>query len=370
MNKDYYDILGVSKDASQDEIKSSYRKLAKKYHPDVSSEKDAEAKFKEIQEAYSVVGDETKRKQYDQYGSSAFDGSAGGFGGGFQGFEGFGGAGFDFSDIFDNIFGGGFGGGRSRNGPTRGSDQLMRINLSFEEAVYGTEKEITLEVSDNCSECSGKGGIGEKTCPECHGSGTITQEQRSLFGSFVSQTTCPKCSGKGKVYDNKCKSCGGAGKKTTDKTIVINIPKGVDTGDRLRMSGKGEAGRNGGPNGDLYLEFIVSDHEFYKRDGNDILLKVPITLTEAALGAKIDIPTIYGNVKLTIPSGTNSLDKHRLKGKGVESNGKKGDMYVIIDVRIPSNLSRKQKKILEELEDTDINDSNIDKFSKFTKGNK
>lgn len=364
MSKDYYDILGVSKDASQSEIKSAYRKLAKQYHPDVSSEKDAESKFKEIQEAYSVVGDESKRKQYDQYGSSAFDGSAGG--GGFQGFDGFGSAGFDFGDIFDNIFGGGFG-GRSHNGPSKGADRLLRIRLSFEEAVYGTERELSIEVNDNCSDCSGKGGSGEKTCPVCHGSGNVTKEQRSLFGSFVTQSPCTNCAGRGKVFEKECKTCHGEGKHPTNKKIGVNIPKGVDTGDRLRMTGKGEPGRNGGPNGDLYLEFIVEEHEFYKRDGEDIILKVPITVTEAALGCKKDIPTIYGNVKLTIPSGTNSLDKHRLKGKGVESNGSKGDMYVIIDVRIPSSLSKSQKKILEELDDTDLNDSNIDKFDKFTK---
>lgn len=365
MSKDYYEILGVSKDASQDEIKSAYRKLAKKYHPDVSDDKEAEKKFNEVQEAYSVVGDENKRKQYDQYGSSAFDGSAGtgGFGG-FGGFEGFSGVGFDFSDIFDNIFGGGFG-SRSSNGPTKGRDQLLRIRLSFEEAVYGTEKELSLEINDDCEECHGKGGTGEKTCPDCHGSGTVTKEQRSLFGSFVTQTTCSTCNGKGKIYDKKCKSCNGTGNKRSHKTIVINVPKGVDTGDRLRMSGKGDAGLNGGPNGDLYLEFIVNEHEFYKRDGNDIILKVPITYTEAALGCKKEIPTINGVVKLSIPSGTNSLDKHRLKGKGIESDGRVGDMYVIIDVRVPSKLSREQKRILEELDKTVLEDINIEKFNKF-----
>lgn len=364
MGKDYYDILGVSKDASQTEIKSAYRRLAKKYHPDVSQESNADAKFKEIQEAYSVIGDESKRKQYDQFGSSAFDGSAGSYGGFQGGFDGFSGAGFDFSDIFDNIFGGGFG-GRSSNQATKGSDHLLRIRLNFEEAVYGTEKELSLEMNDTCSECHGKGGTGEKTCPDCHGSGTVTKEQRSLFGSFVTQTTCSTCNGKGKIYEQKCRSCNGHGYKKVHKTILINIPKGVDTGDRLRMSGKGEAGRNGGPNGDLYLEFEVEEHEYYKRDGNDIILKVPISITEAALGCKKEIPTIWGNVTLTIPSGTNSLDKHRLKGKGIERDGRFGDMYVIIDVRIPSSLSRKQKSILEELDDTDLTDGYINKFNKF-----
>lgn len=364
--KDYYEVLGVSKDSSDAEIKSAYRKLAKQYHPDINKEEGAEAKFKEIQEAYDVLGDENKRRQYDQFGSAAFDG-AGGFNGsgGFGGFES---SGFDFGDIFDNIFGGGFGGfggGSSRTRATQGNDRLMRIRLTFEEAVFGCEKDIKLEVNDKCDDCNGKGGTGEETCDKCHGSGTVTSEQRTLFGTFMSKSTCSKCNGKGKVYKNKCSSCHGTGRIVTNKTITVSIPKGVDTGNRLRISGKGEPGTNGGPNGDLYLEFVVDKHEFYNRDGDDIYLKVPINITEAVLGTKKEIPTLFGNVKLTIPEGTNTGDKQRIKGKGIN----KGDMYIIMDVRIPKRISRDQKKLFEELENTDLDDNTINEFDKFTEKN-
>ncbi len=366
--KDYYEVLGVSKDASDVEIKSAFRRLAKKYHPDVCKEPDAEQKFKEVQEAYDVLGDENKRRQYDQFGHAAFEGaSGGGFNGagGFGGFGGFDASGFDFGDIFDNIFGGGFGGSTSRTRAQAGADRLMRVRLSFEEAVFGCEKDIKLEVNDKCDDCNGKGGTGEETCSECHGSGTVTTEQRTLFGTFMSKSTCSKCGGKGKTYKNKCSTCHGTGRIISNKTITVNIPKGVDTGNRLRITGKGEAGVNGGPNGDLYLEFVVDKHEFYNRDGDDIYLKVPINITEAILGTKKEIPTLFGNVKLTIPEGTNTGDKQRIKGKGIN----KGDMYVIMDVRMPKKVSRDQKKLLEELEDTDLDDSVIEKFDKFTASN-
>ena len=364
--KDYYEVLGVSKDASDAEIKSAFRKLAKQYHPDVNKEEGAEEKFKEVQEAYEVLSDENKRRQYDQFGHAAFDGSAG-FGGA-GGFGGFDASGFDFGDIFDNIFGGGggfsgFGGGR--NSAQQGADRLMRIRLSFEEAVFGCEKDIKLQVNDKCDECNGKGGTGEETCSECHGSGTITSEQRTIFGAFMSKTTCSKCGGKGKTYKNKCSNCHGTGRVVSNKVITVNVPKGVDTGNRLRVTGKGEAGINGGPNGDLYLEFVVDKHEFYNRDGDDIYLKVPITITEAVLGAKKEIPTLFGNVKLTIPEGSNTGDKQRIKGKGIN----KGDMYIIMDVRIPKKISKEQKKLFEELDDTPLDDSTIKEFDKFTKDN-
>lgn len=363
--KDYYEVLGVSKSASDAEIKSAYRKLAKQYHPDINKEEGAEAKFKEIQEAYDVLGDENKRRQYDQFGHAAFDqGQAGSYGG----FGGFDASGVDFGDIFDNIFGGfggGFTGGSSRSRARAGDDRLMRIRLSFEEAVYGCEKDIKLEVNEECDECDGKGGTGEETCSMCHGSGTVTTEQRTLFGTFMSKTTCSKCGGKGKTYKNKCSYCHGTGRVISNKTITVNIPKGVDTGNRLRISGKGEAGINGGPNGDLYLEFVVDKHDYYNRDGDDIYLKVPITITEAILGTKKEIPTLFGNVKLTIPEGTNTGDKQRIKGKGIN----KGDMYVIMDVRVPKKISKEQKKLFDELDDTDLNDSVIKDFDRFTINN-
>ena len=369
--KDYYETLGVSKNASDAEIKSAFRKLAKQYHPDVSKEENAEAKFKEIQEAYAVLSDEQKRRQYDQFGHAAFDGA-----GGAGGFGGFDASGFDFSDIFDNIFGGGFGFGGSGNARTanrarRGNDKLMRIRLTFEEAIYGCNKEIKLEVNDECDECSGKGGFNEETCPTCHGSGTITTEQRTLFGTFMSKTTCNRCNGLGKSFKKTCSKCRGTGRVVTNKTIKVNIPSGVDNGNRLRLSGKGEAGINGGPNGDLYLEFVVEEHSFYVRDGIDIYLTVPITITEAVLGCKKEIPTIHGNIKLSIPAGSNNGDKQKIKGKGIdsESDRRKGDMYIILDVRIPKKLSRDQKKLFEQLEDTDLTDNTIDKFDNFTAKN-
>ncbi len=372
--RDYYDVLGVSKNASQDEIKSAFRKLAKKYHPDISKEENAAEKFKECEEAYSVLSDEAKRKQYDQFGHAAFD-QAQGFGGGQGGFSGFNAQDFDFSDIFDNIFGNSFGfgssGGRGRNAKARGADRLIKVTLDFEEAVFGCDKELNLDVVEECSECSGKGGFDEETCSRCHGSGTITEQSRSIFGSFMSRTTCPDCNGTGKSFKKTCKYCGGTGRTIKNKTITVTIPAGVDNGNRLRLTGKGEAGTNGGPNGDLYLEFYIRDHKFYQRVEDDIYLKVPLTIVEATLGCKKTIPTLYGNIKLNIPAGANSGDKHRIKEKGIknETNRHKGDMYVIIDVQTPDYLDREQKKILERLADTDLSNPEINKFNKFVKEN-
>lgn len=360
MNKrDYYEVLGVSKDASDKEIKSAFRKLAKQYHPDVNKAPDAAEKFKEAQEAYAVLSDESKRKQYDQYGHAAFDQMNGGAGFDFSD--------FDFGDIFSEIFGGGFGfgGGRS-SGPRRqkGADKLMRINLTFEEAVFGTKKTINIDVSDECPNCDGKGGLGEKTCSKCHGTGTVTAEQRTMFGSFMTRTSCPNCNGQGVSYESTCSKCHGSGRISSNKEIEVKIPAGVDTGNQLRLSGKGDAGKNGGPNGDLYLEFRVKDHELFVRDDLDIYLEVPITITEAVLGCKKEVPTLYGNVKLSIPAGSATGDKHRLKGKGIEGvhSGNKGNMYVIINVVIPQKLSRDQKKLFESLSETDLEYG--DKFKK------
>ncbi len=370
--RDYYEVLGVSKTASTDEIKSAFRKKAKQYHPDLNKDNpDAAEKFKEAQEAYEVLSDDNKRKMYDQYGHAGVNNSG-------AGFSGFGGAGFsdfDFGDIFDNIFGGGFdfGGGRtsSKNRATRGSDLLMKITLDFEEAIYGCEKDINLDVVESCDDCDGKGGHGETTCSTCHGSGSITTEQHTILGSFVSKTVCHVCGGTGKTYDKKCSTCHGTGKVRKNKTISVSIPSGIDEDDRLRVSGKGNPGINGGSNGDLYLEFSIKNHEYYKRNGDDIYLEVPITITEAILGCKKDIPTIYGNIKLTIPAGSDSGDKHRIKGKGVDNKTRrtKGDMYIILKVITPKKLSREQKKIIDELSKTDLEDSVINKFNDFTKKN-
>ena len=369
MNKrDYYEILGVSKNASESEIKSAFRKLAKKYHPDVSKEPDAAEKFKEAQEAYAVLSDENKRKQYDQFGHAAFSNGAGGAGFDFSG--------FDFSDIFDGLFGdsfgfsnfGSFGGNGSR--ARKGRDSLLRVNLSFEEAINGCKKTINVDVMDSCKECNGKGGFDETTCSTCHGSGTVTSEQRTIFGSFMTKTTCPGCNGKGKTYAKTCSKCHGAGKVKTNKDLEVKVPAGIDIGNQLRLAGKGEPGINGGPNGDIYLEFKVEKHPIFVRDDIDIYLELPITITEAILGCKKDVPTLTGSVKLTIPAGSQSGEKHRLRGKGIQSvNGfGKGDMYIIINVVIPTKLTRDQKKLIEELNKTDLETEEVfKKYKKHTK---
>ncbi len=379
--RDYYDVLGVSKSATEAEIKSAFRKKAKEFHPDLNKDNpEAAEKFKEAQEAYSVLSDENKRKMYDQYGHAGVSSSGPGMGGGFGGFQDFGGAGFDFGDIFDSIFGGesgfggfsNFGGGRSsKPRATRGSDILMRMNLTFEEAVYGCEKKFNLDVVEDCSECHGHGGFDREECSTCHGRGTITTQQQTILGSFMSTTTCPDCKGQGHTYKRKCTECRGKGKVTVDKKLTINIQEGINTGDRQRVSGKGNPGSNGGENGDLYIEFIVDEHEYYVRENDDIYLEVPLTLTEAILGCKKIIPTLYGNVKLNIAAGTNSGDKQRIKGKGINNKYRrhKGDMFVIFKVYTPKKLSREQKSLIEKLNKTDLDTEEIIDFEKFVKKN-
>ena len=372
MNKrDYYEILGVDKNADDKEIKSAFRRLAKKYHPDVSKEPDAAEKFKEAQEAYAVLSDPDKRSKYDKYGHSAFDQMNGGAGFDFSD--------FDFSDIFSDLFGSSFGGfsgfsnfGGSKSTKRRGSDKLMRMDLTFDEAVFGCKKTIKLDVYDDCTSCDGKGGKGEKTCPTCHGSGSVTTEQRTLFGSFMTRTTCSNCGGRGRVYESTCSTCKGTGKVKVNKEIEVKIPAGVNTGNQLRLAGKGDGGSNGGPSGDVYLEFRVKEHELYERVDNDIYLELPITITDAVLGCKKEIPTLYGNVKLTIPSGASTGDKHRLKGKGVEDlhTGSKGDMYVVINVVIPTKLDRNQKKLFEDLSETNLTTSEFKKIENYLSKNK
>ena len=373
MNKrDYYEVLGVSKTATDAEIKSAFRKLAKKYHPDVSKEENAAEKFKEVQEAYAVLSDPEKRKKYDQFGHSAFQNNGGGAGG-FQGFDG-----FDFGDmgdIFDDILGGfGFSSNsrRSANGPRKGNDVLYRMTISFDEAVHGCEKDINLDTVDNCPNCHGEGGFNSKTCPECRGSGTISSEQRTMFGSFLTKTTCPECHGTGNIFEKKCPDCNGKGKIRKNKTITVTVPAGIDNGNRLRLTGKGEAGENGGRNGDLYLEFTVKEHDFYKRNEDDIYIDLPLTIAEAVLGCTKEVPTIYGNVELTIPSGTQSLDKLRLRGKGIENvnTKRKGDMYAVVKVIMPEKLTKEQKSLFESLANTELDNSTvIKKYKKFLKDN-
>ena len=361
--KDYYEVLGVEKTATEQEIKSAFRKLAKKYHPDVNKEEGAEAKFKEIGEAYAVLSDPEKRKAYDQFGHAAFEQGAGAGYGNFGGFQGFDMNDMDLGDIFGDLFGSAFGfGGRGKSNskrPRKGDDSLVRINLTFEEAVFGCKKTINVDVTEECDKCNGNGGFGEKTCPTCHGSGQVTTEQRTLLGAFMTRTTCSTCKGTGKTFDRTCSDCRGTGRIKKNKDLEVKIPAGVDTGNQLRMAGKGEAGYNGGPNGDLYLEFTVKKHPLFERDENDIYLTLPLTIVEATLGCKKEIPTLYGNVKLTISAGSQIGEKQRIKGKGVEDvqTGRKGDMYIVLKVITPQKLSRDQKKLFEQLANTDLEDS-------------
>ena len=364
MKKDYYEVLGVSKTATEDEIKSAFRKLAKKYHPDVSKEPNAAEKFKEAQEAYAVLSDANKRKQYDQFGHAAFENN-GGFGGA-NGFD------FDFGDIdlgdiFGDFFGGNFGRqGRGKSRARKGADTLVRMEITFEEAAFGCKKTINVNLDEECSSCNGEGGHDKKTCPTCNGTGQITRQQATMFGSFMTRSTCSDCGGTGSTFKTKCSSCRGTGKVRKNKDIDVKVPAGIDNENRLRLAGKGEAGLNGGPNGDIYIEFKVKKHPIFERKENDIYLLLPITITDAVLGTKVDVPTLYGTVKLTIPAGSKSGDKHRIKGKGVAdvNNGRMGDMYIILDVVIPKKLTRDQKKLFEELDETILNDSDEYKLIK------
>lgn len=379
--RNYYEVLGVAKGATAAEIKSAYRKKAKETHPDLNKDDPhAEEKFKEVQEAYSVLSDDNKRQMYDQFGHAGVSGASGAgnpYGGGV--YTNFGGSDFDFGDIFDSFFGGGFsnfsgfGGGRTSSSPraSRGSDVLMQMDLDFDEAVYGCEKKFSLDVVEECDECNGHGGFEQEQCSTCHGSGTVTRQQNTILGSFMSKSTCPDCNGTGKTYKKKCSACNGRGKVKKNKKITINIPAGINTGDRQRVSGKGNPGSNGGDNGDLYIEFVVSSHKYFHREGDDIYLEVPLTLTESLLGCKKEIPTLYGNVKINISAGTNSGDKERIKGKGVDNEYRrhKGDMYLIFKVYMPQKLSKEQKKLIEELSETVLETDETNSFKKFTEKN-
>lgn len=348
--RDYYEVLGVSKSASDDEIKKAYRKLAKKYHPDVSTEPNAEAKFKEVQEAYDVLSDQTKRGQYDQFGHQAANGSFGGGGFGGAGFEG-----FDFGDIFSAFFGGG---GqrtsRATNRPRKGSDIQRKMSITFEESIFGKTEKVKIPVYDECHVCHGLGAQSKKdikVCSQCGGSGTVIMEQQTLFGRTQTRATCPTCHGSGKEIINKCPNCHGEGVEKITKEVEIRVPKGIETGQQIRLEGFGNKGSNGGPNGDLYIVFEVKPSDKYVREGDDIIVNLPITFAQAALGAEIKVDTVYGPVMLKIPSGTQSESKFRIKGKGAPNVRTKqlGDQHVIVTVVTPKNLSNQQKKIFEDL---------------------
>lgn len=368
--KDYYEVLGVDKNASDEEIKRAFRKKAKQYHPDVNKEPGADEKFKEIGEAYSVLSDANKRAQYDQFGHAAFSNGAGGSGGYSGGFGGFNAEDFDFGDIFGDLFGGfGFGSSRKKSSRSqKGDDTLVKVKIDFIEAVKGCKKSIKLDLNDTCDKCHGAGGFKEKTCPTCGGRGRVIAQQNSLFGVFQTETTCRDCGGLGKTYEEKCSECSGKGYIRKSKEIEVDVPAGVDTGNKLRISGKGEAGKNGGPNGDIYIEFEVNDHPIFERDNEDVYLEVPITITEAILGCKKEIPTLDNNVVLDIKAGTQNLTKLKLKGKGIKSVNSHftGDLYVVINVVIPTKLSRKQKDLIKDLAETELDDeSEFKKFKKY-----
>lgn len=366
--RDYYEVLGVSKSATDEEIKRSFRKLAKQYHPDVNKEEGAAEKFKEIGEAYSVLSDENKRRQYDQFGHAAFDGTAGG---GFSGFDGFSGFGFDDIDlgsIFEQFMGGGFSSRRSSgNRPVQGDDHLVHIDLSFEEAVYGCSKDFKINLKEKCSSCNGDGGHNPETCKSCNGRGRVVTQQRTILGVMQSETTCPECHGSGKTFKSTCSDCNGKGLVKKNKSLTINVPSGVDNGDKMRMPKKGSAGLNGGPNGDVYVEFSVKEHPIYNRDGSDIYVNVPLTITEAVMGCEKEIPTVQGTQVIKIDAGVQNGDKVRLKGKGIDDKklGRKGDTYAIFNVIIPTKLDKKQKKIFAELSETEL--ENNDEFKKYKK---
>ena len=347
--RDYYEVLGVSKTATDAEIKSAYRKLAKQYHPDLNpGNAEAEQKFKEINEANSVLSDAEKRAKYDQYGHAAFDPSAG-FGGG-GGFEG-----FDMGDIFSSFFGGGFGGGSTRrsNAPIDGDDILARVTLSFEEAAFGVKREVSFKRIEACGDCHGSGaaaGSEVETCPTCRGTGRITVQQRTMLGMMQTQQTCSACRGSGKHIKNPCKNCNGSGYVKINKTLDVKIPAGIDDGQRIVLRGQGNAGRNGGMAGDLVIEVRVRAHSLFERNGNDLYCEIPITITEATLGAEIEVPTLTGKTKYTIPEGTQNGTTFTVRGEGLSSvsGGRKGNLIFRVTVEIPRDLSQKQKELLEE----------------------
>jgi len=354
--RDYYETLGVSKEADDKDIKKAYRKLAMKYHPDKNAgDKESEEKFKEINEAYQVLSDPQKRRAYDQFGHAGVDGGGFGQGGYGQGFGGgFGGFEDIFGDVFGDMFGGGFGGSaRRRNAPQKGNDIRYDARIKFEEAAFGVDREIKIDRQEECEVCGGSGakpGTSRKTCPTCGGSGEIKTYKDTMFGRMVSATTCHTCRGEGTIVEQPCENCQGRGRVRKTKKIEIKIPAGVDDGSVIKLSGEGEPGLRGGPRGDLYVAISVEPHELFKRDGYDIYYDIPITFVQAALGDEIEVPTLDGKVKYKVAEGTQSGTVFRLKGKGVPHlrTGARGDQYVKVVVEVPRSLSEKQKEILRD----------------------
>ena len=353
--RDLYEVLGLQKGASDDEIKKAYRKLAKKYHPDLNpGDKEAEKKMKEVNGAYEVLSDAEKKARYDQYGFAGIDpnyaGGAGG--GGFGGFQD-----FDLGDIFGSMFGGGFGGQQTRqNGPRKGENLRITLQLTFEEAVFGCEKSVSVTRNESCKDCGGTGakkGTSPETCPVCRGSGQVQSTQRTPFGVFSSSSPCQNCKGTGKIIKEPCPSCKGEGRVRKTRTIRVKIPAGIDDGQTISLRGEGNGGARGGPAGDLYVTVYVKEHKMFKRDGQDIILEMPISFAQAALGATLIVPTVDGKVQYDLPEGTQTGTVFRLRGSGVPSvNGRgRGDQYVKVNVEIPRNLNHEQKELLRKFDE-------------------
>ena len=363
--RDYYEVLGVSRGASEAEIKKAYRKLAKENHPDLHpGDKEAEARFKEVNEAYEVLSDADKKARYDQYGHAGVDPNFGA-GGGFDGS-------FDFGDLGD-IFGSFFGGGRrtNPNAPQRGESIRLSLAISFEEAAFGCEKSVTVERMETCETCHGNGcapGSTPEVCPECHGTGTVQVRRQTPMGVFATSSPCTRCGGKGKIIHQPCKDCHGTGAVRKRKTIQASIPAGIDNGQTISIRGQGNAGKNGGPAGDLLITITVRPHELFRREGTSVLCEAPITFAQAVLGAELEIPTIDGKVKYELPEGTQSGTTFRLKGKGIPAlNGRgRGDQYVTVYIETPRNLNKEQKEALKKFAES-MGDSNYEARPKFFK---
>ena len=368
--RDYYEVLGVSKNASEDEIKRAYKKLARKYHPDMNpGDKEAEEKFKEANEANEVLSNPEKKAKYDQFGFAGVDPN---YGAGQGGYGGAGGFDFgDLGDIFGSFFGGGFGGGgrRNPNAPQRGESIRASLSVEFTEAAFGCEKSITIDRFEQCPTCKGKGcapGTTPEVCTQCHGTGTVTQAQRTPFGMMQSQTVCPKCRGKGQIIHQPCPDCRGAGVVRKRRTIQVNIPAGIDNGQTISLRGQGHSGKNGGPAGDLLITVMVRPHEIFRRDGTAVFCEAPITFTQAVLGGTLEIPTIDGKVKYDIPEGTQTGTVFRLRGKGIPGlNGRgRGDQYVTVNIETPRNLNREQKEALKKFSES-LGEGNYEKHKNF-----
>ena len=370
--RDYYEVLGVGKTASADEIKKAYRSLAKKYHPDLNpGDKEAEGKFKEVNEAYDVLSDEGKRQKYDQFGHAAFDPSAGAEGG-FGGFGGFGDGGFDFGDIFSSFFGGGGGRGSQRSSAVDGDDIVIRISISFDEAVFGCKKEISYPRIEACEDCGGSGaekGSKPETCQTCRGTGRVTVQQQTMFGRMQSQRSCTACRGTGKVVKNPCKNCNGKGFVRVTKKTEITIPAGIDNGQRIIRRGQGSVGRNGGAAGDLIIEVSVKEHKLFERERNNVFCEIPISFATAALGGEIVVPGLGGKDEtFTIPEGTQTGESFTLKGKGIAdvNTKRRGDLIFMVTVETPKNLTQEQKKLLSTFADS-LGENNESKTKGFFK---